>query len=211
MKSKRHQTGFTLIEMAVTMMIIMILAGLAASSIVRSQPRYKVRGDTWTIYQAMTKAKFLSINGSRPFGIMFYHVDVNKPDYFFVFQDWDADGVYDDTDGNLLVQCNPATTAGCTEDPIQGAIEPLNASNYFKFAFGAPMNTAGSRAFVTFSPLGNVIQTLGPGDGTAVYIQSYLEFDRSTHTSYRGGVKVDPASGNASRTSIQPWPTTAMP
>jgi len=208
MKTKKRQTGFTLIEMVVTMMIMLILASLATGSILRTQPRYRVRGDTWTVYQTLTKAKFLSIDGNRTFGVLFYHVGTHQPDYFFVFQDWNNDGVFNDTDGNPLNQCNPATTSGCLDDPIMGAYEPLHSSNFFPLVFGVNMTTPGSISYITFGPLGNVRQTPASRD---IYIQSYLLFDRVNNLSYRGGDKVDFASGNASRLPLAPATMPTMP
>ena len=202
MKTQKRQTGFTLIEMAVTMTIILILTSLALGSIVRTQPRYRIRGDAWTVYQALTKAKFLSINGNRSYGVMFYHVGAHQPDYFFVFQDWDNDGFFDDADNNPLYQCNPATTSGCTDDPIAGSVEVLHSSDFFSNVLGMDM-AGGTRtmSYITFGPLGNVVQTGGPG---YIYIQSYLAFDQVNKLSYRGGIKVDYASGNASRLGLEP-------
>jgi prepilin-type N-terminal cleavage/methylation domain-containing protein len=203
MKTKKRQIGFTLIEMTVTMTIVVILASIAIGSIIRSQPRFRVRGDVWNVYQTLTKAKFLSIDGSRSFGVMFYHSGstTGNPDYFFVFQDWNNNGVYDDTDGNPLRQCNPALTSGCLEDPIIGALEPLHPSDFFRSALGTDFTSAGTRAYLTFGPLGNVVQAIGD---PKIYIQSTLKFDVARNLSYKGGVKVELASGNASKLSLMP-------
>lgn len=198
---KNHQNGFTLIEMAVTMAIILILSSLAMGSIIKSQPRFRVRGDSWAIYQALNKAKFLSIDTNRPHGVMFYHSGNNQPDIFFVFQDWNNNGLYDDADSKPLVQCNPAITSGCLEDPIVGALSLLNSSNIFISAFGTSLSAAGSKQFVTFTPLGNVAQIGMPSD---VLIQSIIMFDRVNRQSYTGGATLDFASGIASRLPIVP-------
>ena len=202
MKTKKRQTGFTLIEMAVTMTIMLIMASLAMGSLMRSQPRYRVRGDAWTVYQSLTKAKFLSIDGNRSFGVLFYHVGTHQPDYFFVFQDWNNNGVFNDTDGNPMVQCNPATTSGCNDDPIIGSFEVLHSSNFFVNVFGVNMTPPGSISYITFGPLGNVMQSAARP--SQIYIQSYLKFDTVNNLCYQGGVKVNPAAGNSSRLSLAP-------
>jgi prepilin-type N-terminal cleavage/methylation domain-containing protein len=202
---KKHQNGFTLIEMAVTMAIILILSGLAVSSIVKSQPRFRVRGDSWAIYQALNKAKFLSIDTNRPHGVMFYHSGNNLPDYFFVFQDWNDNQSYDVGSDGPLIQCNPNILgwATCPQDPIIGGLTPLHSSNIFISAFGTDLTTAGSYAFVTFTPLGSVAQ-IGTLASSDVVIQSIIMFDRVNRQSYTGGGTLDFASGIASRLPIVP-------
>ena len=73
MKNSRQTQGFTLIEITVTVMIMAILATLAVAALLNSLPRMRVRSDDWAIYQAITKAKYLSINENVPYGVMFIH------------------------------------------------------------------------------------------------------------------------------------------
>jgi prepilin-type N-terminal cleavage/methylation domain-containing protein len=203
MKNLKQLNGFTLIEITVTMMIITILATLAVSTLLQSLPRMRIRSDNWAVYQAVTKAKYLTINENVPYGVMFMHQGGNAPDVFFIFKDLNTPGVYDDTDGNPLVQCNPQATvgmpfykAGCAEDPIYGDIYQLNSANYFAKVFDTKLVSPGNKAFITFTNLGSVTQ-MATIVNNSVLIRNNTIINTSTNTAYSGGVTVDMVSGAA--------------
>jgi type II secretory pathway pseudopilin PulG len=191
--------------MSVVMAIIAILAALAGSTLLRSQPRTRVRGDSWAIYQALTKAKFLTINENRPYGVAFLHQPgANPQDVFFVFRDMNTDQVYDDTDGNPLVQCNPAYVTGCAEDPIYGDITPLSSSIYFRSVLGNDMTVASKKmVFITFTNLGTITQ-IGTFPANTILLQSTVLYDIAKNTSYQGGIRLDMAAGTATRLAPVP-------
>jgi len=205
MKNHKHLKAFSLIELSVVMAIIAIMAALAGSTLLRSQPRIRVRGDSWAIYQALTKAKFLSINENRPYGIVFLHQPGASPqDVFFVFRDLNTDQVYDDTTNGPLVQCNPAYVTGCLEDPIYGDITPLSSSIYFRSVLGNDMTGGATKMVViTFTNLGTIAQ-IGTFAANTILLQSSVLYDIAKNISYQGGIKLDMASGTATRLAPVP-------
>jgi hypothetical protein len=219
MKNRKYSSAFTILELVVTMMVATILIMLATSSIINALPRMHIRGDSWNIYQALVQAKFLTINDNRPYGVAFVkNCNAAHQDCFFVFKDWNGNGIYDDTDNNPLFQCNPADPAtgpSCHEDPIVGTgyenskdtthqhvpITFLDASDSFVTVFGTNMKGTATIAWVTFTTMGSVSQS------SAVNANPNIEIENSkitggTDKSYHGGVTLNAASGTASRMSI---------
>jgi len=151
MKSYRQARGFTLIEVAFVMAIIAILVVVSAGSLLRMQPVNRVRRDSWQLYMTVTKARMLSINEGRPYGVVLLKGNTTFPepcqttDCYFIFRDWESDGKYKHPAGQPLAHtCLPWIASGstCNEDPIMGKIlyrtkildpdthQPLAFANY---------------------------------------------------------------------------------
>lgn len=198
MKRHNHKRGFTLIELMLVLAIAAILAAMAGSTLLRAMPRMRIRSDSWAIYHAITKAKYLTINENRSFGVALYHPGGALPDSCWVFKDWDDDELYDDIANGPYRQCNPAVDTACAEDPIAGSVIPLDATNFYRLVFSTDMSADGAMVIITFTPLGGVRQ-MGKFGANTVLIQSRSAvIQGGAKYSYQGGIKLDFASGISS-------------
>lgn len=216
MKAKKE--GFTLIEIAVTLAILVIGATLAIGILFRSLPRMRIRGDAWDIHQALLNAKMTAVAEKVNVGVMFVYRGTGgnpicaQQDCYFIFKDSDGNNQLTDLDGNIFHQCefvNPAIN--CTvadEDLIIGQIKKLHLANTLFQIFGVNMSAPGHIAWIIFSPLGNA-EWFGtyanPNplsfNGGDIQIRTRQPVDKATNRYFVGGVAISRAGGNL---SLQP-------
>jgi len=111
MRTKLNPTGFTLIEMAVVMTIIAVLAAIATYTYYAQIQRMRLNGDVRTVDQALQQAKMRALATGVPCGVVYWRRGGDDrtaaPDEFWVFMDSTGDNSYTDAD-------NPCK--GCKED-----------------------------------------------------------------------------------------------
>lgn len=211
-----NKKGFTLIEIAVTLAIILIGATLAIGIIFRSLPRIRIRGDAWNIHQALLNAKMTAVAEKVNMGVIFIYRGIyggenlcQDQDCYFIFKDSDGDNRYTDLDGRMFHQCEFVDPSiNCTvgdEDLIIGQVKKLHLANTFNQIFGVNMNSQGHIAWIIFTPLGNA-EWFGtyanpnplPFGGGSVQIRTRQLVDKVNNKYFVGGVAISRVGGNLS-------------
>jgi len=124
-KTKLAEQGFTMIEMVVVMMMIVILAGIAAYTYIPMIGRLRLSSDVRKVDQALQQAKMRAVASGVPTGVIFYRREgaatANNPDEMYIFSDSVMDGHLTMVSGTNDPPCrgckvnsiyNPAITDG---------------------------------------------------------------------------------------------------
>lgn len=142
-KMKPAEQGFTLIEMAVVMSIIMIFVGIAFYSYIPMIGRLRLNSDVRKVDQALMQAKMRAVATGVPTGVIFYRRDgaatANTPDEMYIFTDSTVNNRLSDDDtpckGCLMNKiyncaldplCNPG--APTTTDPASKEFLPIHCN-----------------------------------------------------------------------------------
>jgi len=216
MKAKKE--GFTLIEIAVTLAILVIGATLAIGIMFRSLPRMRIRGDVWDIHQTLLNAKMTAVAEKVNVGVMFVYRGIyggdricEEQDCYFIFKDSDGDNRLTDFNGRMFLQCEFIDSSiGCTvanEDIIIGEVKKLHLQNTFNQIFGQIMNQPGHTAWVIFNSLGNAewygiysSPNVLPFNGGEIQVRTRQPVDKSNNKYFVGSVTISRVGGNLSIT-----------
>jgi prepilin-type N-terminal cleavage/methylation domain-containing protein len=117
-RKKLNQKGFTLIEMAVVMTVIAILAALAGYSYYTQIQQMRLSGDVRQVDQTLQQAKMQAVSSGVPCGVVFWRKGgddrTKEPGEFWIFMDTTGDNRYTDPGNDL-----PCT--GCKPNPLDAS------------------------------------------------------------------------------------------
>jgi prepilin-type N-terminal cleavage/methylation domain-containing protein len=143
---KRTQSGFSLIEVMVTMAIIGILTAIAIPSYLSWKPGYKLRDSVSQVRGDLNRAKMRAIETRKQCQIVFPA---------------DGSGTYQINDGNRMMNSNDWGSLDKAGKLVSGV--PFRN----RTLTSSPQGTIGNAVTVTFSPRGTAtnktINTVYPG------------------------------------------------
>lgn len=208
MDSRGHEreSGFSLLELVVVMMIIAILVVAAVFTYYTTLDRIKLSADVRELNQELQLAKMRAIATGIGHGVAFWRQSdgaSETPDAYFVFVDCNNDSIYTDSDGNPANNNPVSSWDNCNSalgyDPnLRGGTKyELNKGNYFVAILGADVKSAGAGilGYVVFNNLGQGVQGTNNLINGNIFMQNHHVKDSSGAPPDLMGVHIIGASG----------------
>jgi len=113
----RSRSGFTLVEIMITLVVIAIVAVLASPAFLAMAPEMQLRGAAQDLYSAVQEAKILAIKENRSVGIVIGTTGytIGEP-----FEDDNGNGIFDAGDGEAFIDTD---SSGDYTDPPHKFVE----------------------------------------------------------------------------------------
>ncbi len=156
-QSGRGTAGFTLVEMAVSTLVLLILAAIAIPSIVRSLKIYRLSGAAQNVALLLQRARYEAIRSNTT--VNFRTQTVANTAYAWI--DLNGDGVMDATEPTIQISSDMQILAvGAVPNPAtMGYANLQTAANPISFDARGTVNFGGGPSVVNAIYLGFPVQT----------------------------------------------------
>jgi type IV fimbrial biogenesis protein FimT len=132
-QKKGPPSGFTLVEVIITLVVIAIAAALASPAFLAMAPEMQLRGEAQELFSSIQEAKILAVKENRDIAIRF-----DTPGFYYI--DADGDGAY--TLGEKRVFFDEDLNGnGILDDPGDCTGEDINCNGRLDTKYGIGLGT----------------------------------------------------------------------